>query len=127
MMVNAVVRLDRSAIFDIAQHRGGEWRARRGKRSEERRVGKGGRSRWSPYHSKKNNSSHSPTASSDRTARDSETPTTAPAGYCRRKAARERIHTRNINVCTGGWFFFASRRRHTRLQGDWSSDVCSSD
>src|SRR5256885_13178471 len=24
-------------------------------------------------------------------------------------------------------FFFASRRRHTRLQGDWSSDVCSSD
>src|SRR5256885_10956096 len=24
-------------------------------------------------------------------------------------------------------FFFSSRRRHTRLQGDWSSDVCSSD
>src|SRR6266446_8734931 len=24
-------------------------------------------------------------------------------------------------------FFFVSRRRHTRLQGDWSSDVCSSD
>src|SRR5256885_6684905 len=33
---------------------------------------------------------------------------------------------------TGGdrgfaFFFFSSRRRHTRLQGDWSSDVCSSD
>src|SRR5256885_2462723 len=27
-------------------------------------------------------------------------------------------------LCT---FFFSSRRRHTRLQGDWSSDVCSSD
>src|SRR5215467_952442 len=29
----------------------------------------------------------------------------------------------------GDWvfFFFSSRRRHTRLQGDWSSDVCSSD
>src|SRR5205807_3200575 len=26
-----------------------------------------------------------------------------------------------------GGFFFSSRRRHTRLQGDWSSDVCSSD
>src|SRR5256885_15682111 len=26
-----------------------------------------------------------------------------------------------------GCFFFSSRRRHTRLQGDWSSDVCSSD
>src|ERR1022692_392821 len=24
-------------------------------------------------------------------------------------------------------FFFSSRRRHTRLQGDWSPDVCSSD
>src|SRR5205807_6554591 len=27
------------------------------------------------------------------------------------------------NLC----FFFSSSRRHTRLQGDWSSDVCSSD
>src|SRR5256885_2618368 len=27
----------------------------------------------------------------------------------------------------GGVLFFSSRRRHTRLQGDWSSDVCSSD
>src|SRR5205807_4212832 len=25
------------------------------------------------------------------------------------------------------YFFFSSRGRHTRLQGDWSSDVCSSD
>src|SRR5256885_2652973 len=25
------------------------------------------------------------------------------------------------------FFFFSSSRRHTRLQGDWSSDVCSSD
>src|SRR5205807_3256072 len=25
------------------------------------------------------------------------------------------------------FFFFSSRRRHTRLQGDWSSDACSSD
>src|SRR5256885_13223124 len=29
--------------------------------------------------------------------------------------------------CTYCVFFFSSRRRHTRLQGDWSSDVCSSD
>src|SRR5256885_9768928 len=29
--------------------------------------------------------------------------------------------------CESGMFFFSSRRRHTRLQGDWSSDVCSSD
>src|SRR5262249_56727150 len=25
------------------------------------------------------------------------------------------------------WLFFSSRRRHTRLVSDWSSDVCSSD
>src|SRR5256885_3546524 len=31
--------------------------------------------------------------------------------------------TRVVDFC----FFFSSRRRHTRLQGDWSSDVCSSD
>src|SRR5262249_57271832 len=28
-----------------------------------------------------------------------------------------------VSVC----FFFSSRRRHTRLVSDWSSDVCSSD
>src|SRR5256885_11296652 len=31
--------------------------------------------------------------------------------------------SRSCTLC----FFFSSRRRHTRLQGDWSSDVCSSD
>src|SRR5689334_23596705 len=28
---------------------------------------------------------------------------------------------------TSGRFFFSSRRRHTRWNCDWSSDVCSSD
>src|SRR5256886_12534094 len=28
---------------------------------------------------------------------------------------------------TGLFFFFSSRRRHTRFDCDWSSDVCSSD
>src|SRR5256885_1455810 len=38
-----------------------------------------------------------------------------------------------LGLLAAGWvvarcfFFFSSRRRHTRLQGDWSSDVCSSD
>src|SRR5256885_4338332 len=32
------------------------------------------------------------------------------------------------NLARGSiFFFFSSRRRHPRLQGDWSSDVCSSD
>src|SRR5438046_6377034 len=30
-------------------------------------------------------------------------------------------------VAFSGFFFFSSRRRHTRLVSDWSSDVCSSD
>src|SRR5436309_7895981 len=29
--------------------------------------------------------------------------------------------------CFGLFFFFSSRRRHTRFSRDWSSDVCSSD
>src|SRR5256885_6485037 len=32
-----------------------------------------------------------------------------------------------VDVLSCFFFFFTSRRRHTRLQGDWSSDVCSSD
>src|SRR5256885_13219862 len=32
-----------------------------------------------------------------------------------------------VYALIGFFFFFSSRRRHTRLQGDWSSDVCSSD
>src|SRR5688572_24138190 len=31
------------------------------------------------------------------------------------------------NVYVGFMFFFSSRRRHTRFDCDWSSDVCSSD
>src|SRR5256885_11337565 len=40
---------------------------------------------------------------------------------CRRCRIDERVWIRL------DFFFFSSRRRHTRLQGDWSSDVCSSD
>src|SRR5207237_2138764 len=36
-----------------------------------------------------------------------------------------------ISVCSQyvlfSFFFFSSRRRHTRFKCDWSSDVCSSD
>src|SRR5207253_4041370 len=32
-----------------------------------------------------------------------------------------------IGVMYMGFFFFSSRRRHTRWPRDWSSDVCSSD
>src|SRR2546430_5985671 len=30
-------------------------------------------------------------------------------------------------LCVCSFFFFSSRRRHTRFDCDWSSDVCSSD
>src|SRR2546427_4085150 len=32
-----------------------------------------------------------------------------------------------IQACLWLFFFFSSRRRHTRFDCDWSSDVCSSD
>ena len=32
-----------------------------------------------------------------------------------------------IYMCVCLFFFFSSRRRHTRFTSDWSSDVCSSD
>src|SRR6266571_5902424 len=32
-----------------------------------------------------------------------------------------------VQFSSAAWFFFSSRRRHTRLTCDWSSDVCSSD
>src|SRR5256884_3081022 len=47
------------------------------------------------------------------------------------------MYVRDVNVCRGRiddialclclFFFFSSRRRHTRCSRDWSSDVCSSD
>src|SRR3954466_3027324 len=54
-----------------------------------------------------------------------------PGGKCREVTPLiTEINKKNENlsffvmiVC----FFFSSRRRHTRLSCDWSSDVCSSD
>src|SRR5205807_4607271 len=42
-------------------------------------------------------------------------------------AASSLLQPRNLHHSLVHLFFFSSRRRHTRLQGDWSSDVCSSD
>src|SRR5256885_3711164 len=42
------------------------------------------------------------------------------------KTDRPGVHSFHATALAAG-FFFSSRRRHTRLQGDWSSDVCSSD
>src|SRR6266571_3661927 len=93
-------------------------------RSEERRVGKECRSRWSRYHSKKNERL--------RRRRDPDRLAQCPPA----DAAR----VRGVTVEGGGGgavrpragdraslFFFSSRRRHTSLTCDWSSDVCSSD
>src|SRR5256885_9878814 len=46
------------------------------------------------------------------------------------KKELQRMHSLSLaELCEDmlQFFFFSSRRRHTRLQGDWSSDVCSSD
>src|SRR5205807_7745882 len=49
------------------------------------------------------------------------------------RRASDQFHISSVShsfppcVTVSLFFFFSSRRRHTRLQGDWSSDVCSSD
>src|SRR5215218_6223844 len=97
-------------------------------RSEERRVGKECRSRWSPYHLKKKNG--------DRTSRHALRTARARAVRGKVKGATGRgvvgrlcgrlllsqARRRDLS-----FFFFSSRRRHTRSLCDWSSDVCSSD
>src|SRR2546429_698210 len=42
-------------------------------------------------------------------------------------ALRLRVERRSPGVDSVRFFFFSSRRRHTRCSRDWSSDVCSSD
>src|SRR5256885_9434538 len=44
-----------------------------------------------------------------------------------RSSTRGLARSSSVRSATRICFFFSSRRRHTRLQGDWSSDVCSSD
>src|SRR2546429_4642434 len=44
---------------------------------------------------------------------------------CRTMSCRTKVIYRNMLYCL--FFFFSSRRRHTRCSRDWSSDVCSSD
>src|SRR6516162_11139468 len=47
-----------------------------------------------------------------------------PAGFAPMQNA---VPTGVASPRASSTFFFSSRRRHTSLQGDWSSDVCSSD
>src|SRR3989449_5739648 len=42
-------------------------------------------------------------------------------------AARRSVCACRRLPCAAAYFFFSSRRRHTRCSRDWSSDVCSSD
>src|SRR6516165_7487953 len=83
------------------------------RRSEERRVGKECRSRWSPYHEKKKKRDHGvePGAHQLRVTEGVDPATVL---------GQERSLGNHV-------FVFSSRRRHTRFDCDWSSDVCSSD
>src|SRR5690349_10416938 len=71
-------------------------------RSEERRVGKECRSRWSPH------------APRNRVLWQ-------PAGLSRRACLAAHAQGHHVE------FGFSSRRRHTTSLRDWSSDVCTSD
>src|SRR5256884_1756095 len=40
---------------------------------------------------------------------------------------RREVDAEDAGALSSDFFFFSSRRRHTRCSRDWSSDVCSSD
>src|SRR6266849_6162977 len=88
-------------------------------RSEERRVGKECRSRWSPYHYKKKDRGSSVSMSDPHASQALDQPLRTVV-----RCVIVLSWTRAMNSCA---FFFSSRRRHTRSTRDWSSDVCSSD
>src|SRR5580692_4810862 len=82
-------------------------------RSEERRVGKECRSRWSPYHKKK---------------KIHITIIELNEMHTKRKNLYKELDTViPLSIESKLFFLFSSRRRHTRFDCDWSSDVCSSD
>src|SRR2546430_3596390 len=43
------------------------------------------------------------------------------------EASQVMMLSANTHLAVSSFFFFSSRRRHTRFDCDWSSDVCSSD
>src|SRR5260370_23776394 len=49
-----------------------------------------------------------------------------PLKEVKRASLRPMSEKINLSLCPY-FFFFSSRRRHTRFKCDWSSDVCSSD
>src|ERR1035441_2834963 len=96
-------------------------------RSEERRGGKEGRSRWAPYYLKKKNKQrgnrHTRRNPVTQAQRSRESPA-APGVVDRSCCGPVSAEVFYLNIF---FFFFSSRRRHTRCLSDWSSDVCSSD
>src|SRR5215471_18682338 len=97
-------------------------------RSEERRVGKECRSRWSPDHYKKNALAARRLEDAVDRLRDVPIePVRLDEGHVGQHVqiavALEPPHVGEVVAR----FFFSSRRRHTISLRDWSSDVCSSD
>src|ERR1035438_10261689 len=96
-------------------------------RSGERRVGEEGKFRWAPDHLKKKKRKKIK-------CRGSMADKRRRGGVCStaRAAGNTDILHGSVLCPAVGWglflfFFFSSRRRHTRCLSDWSSDVCSSD
>src|SRR6478672_7767548 len=94
------------------------------RRSEERRVGKECRSRWSPYHYKKKKQRLDIALIIPKMA--ATYPVLAVLEGERKQTGIVLLACKpNVRRIFG--FFFSSRRRHTSSDRDWSSDVCSSD
>src|SRR5215204_5512454 len=98
-----------------------------GVRSEERRVGKECRSRWSPYHSKTRDTTGFASTTADVRVDPSRLYELTNIFTHDFEARSTRYNGPHSTAPQATPFFFSSRRRHTRSLCDWSSDVCSSD
>src|SRR5438477_49680 len=95
---------------------------RKGMRSEERRVGKECRSGINTIHYEQN-----PLFTINVTMRDIKSKNVYSRVNSKDTTQWRKTESANGVHLEGVAFFFSSRRRHTRLTCDWSSDVCSSD
>src|SRR5476649_2731987 len=113
--------LDQGLFYRAVERGAGRPVRRLRHRSEERRVGKECRSRWSPYHYKKK------AMLIRMSSRACETRNYSAARRTETRSERSMVSCSRDERSSSLSFFFSSRRRHTRSLCDWSSDVCSSD
>src|ERR1051326_7879061 len=97
------------------------------KRSEERRVGKECRSRWSPYHLKKMEPLVNPRTRGTYLSEGEVGRRVLATGAAERRAPLSNRRRPTGPHAPRLFFFFKQKTAYEIKECDWSSDVCSSD